>query len=80
MNQAPPDEPQLDFEPAALTYARKKAGLTKRAAASRAGISEQFWGDLEAGRRNMRPDTLLAIARLLNCPVVVLERKREVGT
>lgn len=79
MTKAPSEEPKLDFEPTALEWARKKAGLTKRAAAERAGISEQYWGDLEAGRRNLRPDTLITIAAALNCPVVVLEVKREVA-
>lgn len=70
-------KPELDFEPEALTYVRKNAGLTKRALANRAGISEQYMGDLEAGRRNARPGTINALAKALNCPRVLLEKKLE---
>ncbi|MEW2631582.1 helix-turn-helix transcriptional regulator [Streptomyces sp. NPDC048389] len=63
-------------EPEAVTYAREKAGLTKRALALACGISEQLMGDIEAGRRNATPENLLKFASALNCPVVVLEAKR----
>jgi transcriptional regulator with XRE-family HTH domain len=69
----------LDHEPAAVTYAREQAGLTKRELARRAGISEQLMGAIEAGSRNATPETILKLARALNCPRVVLERKREVS-
>ncbi|MEN2423062.1 helix-turn-helix transcriptional regulator [Streptomyces rimosus] len=70
-----PLEP-LDHEPEAVTYARRKAGLTKRETARRCGISEQLMGDIERGRRNATPATLKKLSAVLNCPIVVLERKR----
>ncbi|BBA96093.1 hypothetical protein RVR_1234 [Actinacidiphila reveromycinica] len=67
---------RLCQEPEAVTWAREKAGLTKRALAARIGISEQLMGEIESGRRNATPANLLKIAAALNCPVVVLEGKR----
>jgi transcriptional regulator with XRE-family HTH domain len=67
----------LNHEPVAVTYAREKAGLTKRELAERLGISEQLMGEIESGWRNATSATLLKLAEELNCPVVVLERKRS---
>ncbi|WP_435128802.1 helix-turn-helix domain-containing protein [Actinacidiphila sp. bgisy144] len=67
---------RLCQEPKAVTWAREREGLTKRALATRVGISEQLMGDIESGRRNTTPANLIKIAEALNCPVVVLERKR----
>lgn len=69
----------LNQEPEAVTYAREKAGLTKRQLAERCGISEQLMGEIESGWRNATPENLLKIAQACNCPIVVLERKREVA-
>lgn len=66
----------LDHEPEAVTYAREKAGLTKRALAELVGISEQLMGEIESGWRNATPATIAKLAEALNCPRVVLERKR----
>lgn len=65
----------LHHEPVAVTWAREKAGLTKRALAQRVGISEQLVGDIESGRRSATLVNLARIAEALNCPVVALERK-----
>lgn len=67
---------KLHQEPASITWAREKAGLTKRALAESVGISEQLMGEIEHGWRNARPEKLKKIAEVLNCPVVLLERKR----
>jgi len=83
MNHQPKRRPRgapLNHVPKAVTYAREKAGLTKRALAETCGFSEQLLCDIEAGRRNATPAKLQDIARALNCPVVVLEAKREVDT
>lgn len=66
----------LHQEPQAVTWAREKAGLTKRALAARLGISEQLMGEIESGWRSATPVNLARIAKVLNCPVVALERKR----
>lgn len=73
-----PNQP-LNHEPEAVTYAREKAGLTKRLLAEMCGWSEQLQGDIEKGRRNANHARLVKIAEACNCPVVVLERKREVA-
>lgn len=66
----------LNHEPEAVTWAREKAGLTKRALARAIGISEQLMGEIESGWRSATPGNLARIAQVLNCPRVVLERKR----
>ncbi|NUS09897.1 MAG: helix-turn-helix transcriptional regulator [Streptomyces sp.] len=68
---------RLHQEPEAVTWAREKAGLTKRALARRVGISEQLMGEIESGWRNATPANLARIADALNCPLVVLERNRH---
>lgn len=67
----------LHHEPQAVTWARQKAGLTKRALARHIGISEQLMGEIESGWRSATPANLRKIADALNCPIVALERKRE---
>jgi transcriptional regulator with XRE-family HTH domain len=70
---------RLHQEPEAVTWAREKAGLTKRALADQVGISEQLMGEIESGWRSATPANLVKIAEALNCPLVVLERKRHVA-
>jgi transcriptional regulator with XRE-family HTH domain len=67
----------LHHEPEAVTWARQKAGLTKRALAAAIGISEQLMGEIESGWRSATPANLTRIAEALNCPLVALERKRH---
>ncbi|MBM9506529.1 helix-turn-helix transcriptional regulator [Streptomyces sp. KK5PA1] len=67
----------MNQEPQAVTYAREKAGLTKRALARIVGISEQLMNEIESGWRSATPAVLPRIAEALNCPVVFLERKRD---
>lgn len=57
-----------------MTWAREKAGLTKRALAEQVGISEQLIGEIESGWRSATPANLAKIAEVLRCPVVILER------
>lgn len=70
---------RLHQEPEAVTWARQKCGLTKRALADLVGISEQLMGEIESGWRSATPANLAKIAMALNCPIVVLERKRYGG-
>ncbi|WP_328914490.1 MULTISPECIES: helix-turn-helix domain-containing protein [unclassified Streptomyces] len=70
---------RLHQEPEAVTWAREKAGLTKRALADLVGISEQLMGEIESGWRSATPANLTKIAEALNCPLVALERKRHTG-
>jgi transcriptional regulator with XRE-family HTH domain len=71
---------RLHQEPEAVTWAREKSGLTKRRLAELVGISEQLMGEVESGWRSATPANLAKIAQALNCPIVVLERKRYGGT
>jgi transcriptional regulator with XRE-family HTH domain len=75
----PPKEP-LDHEPASVTWAREKAGLTKTALAEAIGKSLSLVSEIEAGTRNATPEVIGLMAQALNCPRVVLERKREPAT
>jgi transcriptional regulator with XRE-family HTH domain len=72
----PPKWP-LDHEPAAVTYARQQAGLTKTALAELCEVSLSLISEIEGGTRNATPAMLNKLAEALNCPRVVLERKRE---
>jgi transcriptional regulator with XRE-family HTH domain len=67
---------RLHQEPEAVTWARERSGLTKRALADLVGISEQLMGEIESGWRSATPANLVKIAAALNCPLVALERKR----
>lgn len=66
---------KLHQEPEAVTWAREKAGLTKRALADQIGVSEQLVGEIESGWRSATPSNLSKIAAALNCPLVALEAK-----
>ncbi|UWE10984.1 helix-turn-helix domain-containing protein [Actinacidiphila bryophytorum] len=70
----------LHHEPQAVTWARERAGLTKRALARRIGISEQLLGEIESGWRSATPSNLVRIADALDCRVVLLERRRQHAT
>jgi transcriptional regulator with XRE-family HTH domain len=73
-----PKEP-LDHEPAAVTYAREQAGLTKTQLAQMCGVVVSLISEIESGTRNATPAMLNKLAQALNCPRVVLERKRDSG-
>ncbi|HEX6468448.1 MAG TPA: helix-turn-helix transcriptional regulator, partial [Streptosporangiaceae bacterium] len=71
-----PKDP-LDHEPAAVTYAREQAGLTRTQLAVACGVSLSLISEIESGSRNATPAMLNKLADALNCPRVVLERKRN---
>ncbi|MEU5834552.1 helix-turn-helix transcriptional regulator [Streptomyces diacarni] len=66
----------LNHAPAAVTYARETAGMTKRALAEACEVSEQLMCDIEAGRRSATPATLRRIAQVLGCPYSDLQTPR----
>jgi transcriptional regulator with XRE-family HTH domain len=70
-----PKDP-LDHEPEAVTYAREMAGLTKTQLAKACSVSVSLISEIELGTRNATPAMLNRLTRALNCPRVVLERKR----
>ena len=69
----------LNHEPEAVTYAREVAGLTQTELARRLGVSLSLINMIESGDKNATPEMLDRLAGALNCPVVVLERKRWVA-
>ena len=69
---------RLHHSPEAMRWAREKAGLTQTQLAERAGLSRTLVVEIEGGTRNCTPANLLKLAEALNCPLVVLEAKREV--
>jgi transcriptional regulator with XRE-family HTH domain len=74
-----PKQP-LDHEPEAVTYAREQAGLTVTQLAERCGVTKSLISEIEKGTRNATPAMIRKLAAALNCPRVILERKREPET
>lgn len=70
---------RIDHEPDAVAYARRQAGLSQAALARQIGVGRSLINEIEAGTRNATPHMLRRLAQALNCPVVVLERKRQVS-
>ena len=62
---------------AAVTYARRQAGLTKTELAQRCGVSLSLISEIESGTRNATPAMIRKLAAAMNCPRVILERKRD---
>lgn len=69
----------LDHEPEAVKYARSQSGLTQQQLADACGVSKSLITEIENGTRNATSAMLNKLAEALNCPRVVLERKREVA-
>ena len=65
-------EVQIDFRP--MDAALPPASELLAAMVAEMG---ELYGDIEAGRRNATQTNLRKLAEVFNCPVVVLERKRE---
>lgn len=68
----------LNHEPAAVTWAREKSGLTRQQVAEQLDCAPSLITEIEQGTRNLTPARLIKLAEILNCPVVVLERKWQV--
>jgi transcriptional regulator with XRE-family HTH domain len=60
---------------AALAAIRAKDGMTKKQLADAAGISPQYMGDIEAGRRGAKPDVMKKLAAALNVPLSAIEER-----
>jgi len=71
-----PKEP-LDHEPSAVAYALDCSGLTKAQLAEMCGVAPSLITEIVKGTRNANPAMIGKLAAALNCPRVVLERKRE---
>jgi DNA-binding XRE family transcriptional regulator len=60
-----------------VTYARVQAGMTKTELAQACRVSLSLISEIESGTRNATPAMIIKLANALNCPRVVLERKRN---
>jgi transcriptional regulator with XRE-family HTH domain len=67
----------LDHSPAGVAYAIKKSGLNQSQVAEQMGVSKSQVSEWVKGTRNITPPNLIALATVLNCPVVVLEAKLD---
>lgn len=72
----------LNHEPEALEYAIKKAEVTQtwiieELAKRGTTVSKGQLSEIVKGTRNCQQALLREIAAVLNCPLVVLERKRS---
>lgn len=67
----------LDHNPEAMVWARKAKKVTQTWLAGEIGISPSHMSEIESGKRNAPPRLLGKIANALNCPITVLEHKRE---
>lgn len=67
----------LDHDPDALQYALDKSGLKQKDFAEQIGKSPSLVSEMLRGTRNATPEVIQKMAEVLNCPVVVLERKRH---
>jgi len=70
----------LDHIPVAVAYARDQAGLTQAQLGELVGVSQGHISEIERGTRNAPPPLIRRLAYALNCPRVILERKREPET
>jgi transcriptional regulator with XRE-family HTH domain len=64
-------------DPEALRWARDAKRWTQAELAKAVGISPAYMSMIEAGDRSAPPRLLDKFAEVLNCPVSVLERKRD---
>ena len=56
---------------------RRERGMTQKALAEAAGVSQPFIHDLENGNRNAKPETLACIAAALGCTIDELYERKE---
>jgi transcriptional regulator with XRE-family HTH domain len=61
----------------AVRVLREKDGQAQSALAKQVGISPQYMSDIEAGRRDAKPDVLKRIAVALNVPLSMIEKRRS---
>jgi len=65
----------VDHDPAALRWARERAGWRQSALAREIGISPSTLCEAERGTRGLSPENRHKLAKVLGCPVTVFERK-----
>ena len=55
--------------PEKLKTLREEKGLTRKAAAEQAGVSITTYSGYENGKRTPKPETLVKLAKVFDCPV-----------
>lgn len=69
----------FDHDIEGLLYAFKQSGLTQKQFADELGKSQGLISEILKGTRNATPALITDMAKVLNCPRVVLERKWDVA-
>lgn len=78
MSKPPRTTPKkLDHSPQGLRYALDQSGLKQAEFAAKMSYSEGMVSEWLKGTRNLTTANLSMAAKVLNCPRVVLEAKRE---
>lgn len=67
----------VEIDPVALLVLREKDGHTKTSLAKAAGMTIGYLADLESGRRKGNPVVIAKLAKALNVPKSMLEKRRE---
>lgn len=70
----------FDHDPEGLSWAFEKSGMTQKEFADALGKSQSLISEILNGTRNATPALITDMAKVLNCPRVVLERKREIAS
>lgn len=60
-----------------LERIRREMGVTQKALADAANVSQPFLHDLENGNRNAKPETWARIAAALGCTIDELYERKE---
>lgn len=77
-NEAERRKRPLRQDPAAVRYALDMSGLSQAELARRTSRSESTISEILAGTRSASATLLRDIAHVLNCPLVVLESRRDI--
>jgi transcriptional regulator with XRE-family HTH domain len=72
---APRRKTPVAHDPAALRWARERAGWRQAPLARELGISPSTLCEAEKGTRGLHPRIINKLAEVLNCPVTVFQRK-----
>lgn len=67
----------LNQDPKAVCWALAATRMSQEQLRARTGISASLISEILSGKRNATPQKLGLIADALNCPVSVLEAKKE---
>lgn len=75
--QMPRPPAPVEIDAVALAVLREKDGHSKSSLAEAAGMSLGYLSDLESGRRKGNPEVITKLARALNVPRSMIEKRRQ---